>query len=222
MTINIIITGANRGIGLALTQHYALRGVNVYAVCRTASLELTNIPSVTVVEGIDVTKAEDLDYLSTFLTDVNIDVLINNAGILSEEVLGEIDASQIEQQFKVNALAPLLTTEALLGNLHSGAKVVLMSSRMGSLADNNSGSSYGYRMSKAALNAAGVSLAIDLKPKGISISLLHPGFVQTELVGNQGDVTTDEAAKQLIERISEINLDNTGTFKHANGRLLPW
>jgi NAD(P)-dependent dehydrogenase (short-subunit alcohol dehydrogenase family) len=130
--------------------------------------------------------------------------------------------TQIEQQFKVNALAPLLTTEALLGNLHSGAKVVLMSSRMGSLADNNSGSSYGYRMSKAALNAAGVSLAIDLKPKGISISLLHPGFVQTELVGNQGDVTTDEAAKQLIERISEINLDNTGTFKHANGRLLPW
>lgn len=222
MTTNIIITGANRGIGLALTQQYALSGVTVYAVCRRASLELTNIPGVTVVEGIDVSKAEDLSYLSTFLTGVNIDVLINNAGILSEEVLGEIDANQIEQQFKVNALAPLLTTEALLSNLHSGAKVVLMSSRMGSLADNNSGSSYGYRMSKAALNAAGVSLAIDLKPKGISVSLLHPGFVQTELVGNQGDLTTDEAAKKLIERIGEINLDNTGTFKHANGRLLPW
>ena len=153
---------------------------------------------------------------------VKIDILINNAGILTEELLCEIDYERIEQQFKVNAMGPLRTTEALLNQLHTGAKVVLITSRMGSLADNSSGASYGYRMSKAALNAAGVSLAHDLKPKGIAVCMLHPGFVQTDLVGYQGNINTQQSAKQIQARIKELTLNNSGWFKHANGEQIPW
>jgi len=119
-------------------------------------------------------------------------------------------------------MGPLRTTEALLNQLHTGAKVVLITSRMGSLADNSSGASYGYRMSKAALNAAGVSLAHDLKPKGIAVCMLHPGFVQTDLVGYQGNINTQQSAKQIQARIKELTLNNSGWFKHANGEQIPW
>lgn len=222
MNKNIVITGANRGIGLALTKQYTLAGNHVYAVCRTSTKALTELANVTIIEGIDLTTSDNVPYLKSKLTGVNINILINNAGILSEEILGEIDVNKLERQYQVNAVSPLMITEALLSNLHNGAKVILITSRMGSLSDNSSGSSYGYRMSKAALNAAGVSLAVDLKPKGIAVSLLHPGFVQTDLVGNQGDISADESAGKLIVRIEETTLSNSGSFRHANGQALPW
>ena len=222
MKKNIVITGANRGIGLALVQQYIANGDAVFAVCRNRSAELDAITQVSVIEGIDTVSTQDLHDLRDSLNGINIDVLINNAGVLSEEILGQIDYQRVEQQFKVNAMGPLRTTEMLIGNLQKGSKVAFISSRMGSISDNGSGGSYGYRMSKAALNAAAASLAIDLKPKGIAVGLLHPGFVQTSLVDFQGNLETSEAAELLEKRIQEISLENTGSFRHSNGENLPW
>ncbi len=126
------------------------------------------------------------------------------------------------QQFNVNAVGPLKTTQALLNNLKSGSKVAIITSRMGSISDNGSGGWYGYRMSKSAVNSAAVSLAQDLKSQGISVVLLHPGFVQTDLVGQKGDISASQSAGNLIERINDLSLQNSGSLVHANGETLPW
>jgi NAD(P)-dependent dehydrogenase (short-subunit alcohol dehydrogenase family) len=117
----------------------------------------------------------------------------------------------------------LRVTQALLPQLKKGAKIVLMTSRMGSIGDNTSGSSYGYRMSKAALSMAGKSLAYDLKPAGIAVAILHPGLVQTRMTGfSPSGITPEVSVKSLLERIEQLNLQNTGTFWHSNGEVLPW
>ena len=222
MSNNILITGANRGIGLALTEKYQARGDVVYAVCRTASAELLALKNVHIIDGIDVTQDLDLITLKGALKNIILDVVINNAGIMSEETLGEINFSAVLQQFNVNAVGPLKTTQALLNNLTSGSKVAIITSRMGSIGDNGSGGWYGYRMSKSAVNSAAVSLAQDLKPQGIAVVLLHPGFVQTDLVGQQGDVSASQSAGNLMTRINELSLQNSGSLVHANGESLPW
>lgn len=148
--------------------------------------------------------------------------MINNAGLLQDEKLGEIDYDSIRDQFEINTLAPLMVTEALLPNMSEGSKVALITSRMGSIADNESGGRYGYRASKAALNAFGKSLSLDLKDDGIAVALLHPGYVQTRMVNFGGHITPEEAAEGLLARIDELNLENTGGFWHSNGEQLPW
>lgn len=222
MQQNIVITGANKGIGLELTKAYQTKGDNVFALVRKSSKELDAIDDVTVIQNIDLGAVKDLSLLDKVLSSVHIDILINNAGILTKESLGQIDYDQVQNQFLVNAIGPLRLTEYLIPQLHKGSKVALITSRMGSLSDNTSGGSYGYRASKAALNIFGVSLARDLEPKGIAVGILHPGFVKTTLVGNQGDINATEAARRLMQRIEELNLKNTGSFKHANGEKLPW
>jgi len=222
MAKNVLITGANRGIGLALTDLYSKLGFNTIAVCRAASEELKSLKNTEIIAGIDVTLDSDLEHLNSSLGDRNIDILINNAGILRNESFPHIDYSDVETQFLVNALAPLKVTTTLQKRLDSGAKVILITSRMGSLEDNTSGGYYGYRMSKAALNAAGVSLAQDLKNKNVSVALLHPGFVQTEMVQNQGNITAEESASALADRIEQLNIENSGRFWHSNGEILPW
>ena len=166
--------------------------------------------------------AQALAQLADTLGGKSIDLLINNAGIFLNETLGKIDYDNIQQQFLINAEAPLRVTEALLGNLNTGAKIAFITSRMGSIADNGSGGYYGYRMSKAALNAAAMSLARDLKPRGIAVAILHPGFVQTAMVNFGGDISADESAQRLRQRIEGLTLDNSGTFWHSNGDVLPW
>lgn len=163
----VLITGANRGIGLALCKTYFAQGWKVIGVCRTASPELTE-SGARIIAGVDVTDPQALAQLADTLEGKPIDLLINNAGIFQHENLGAIDYNSIQQQFLINAEAPLRVTEAMLGNLNSGAKIAFITSRMGSIADNTSGGYYGYRMSKAALNAAAMSLARDLKPRGIA------------------------------------------------------
>ena len=153
----------------------------------------------------------------------NIDVLINNAGIVERISLDNLDLDSIRRQFEVNAIAPLRLTKALLPNLSNGSKVILMTSRMGSIDDNTSGGSYGYRMSKVALSMAGKSLSIDLRPKGIAVAILHPGLVRTRMTNfNQAGITAETSVKGLLSRIEELNLENTGTFWHQNGETLPW
>lgn len=221
MSATIVITGANRGIGLAFVKHYMARGNKVYGVCRHPSEELVS-SGASVIEGVDVSSASGAQHLKEALAGVAVDVLINNAGILRDESLAKINYDTVLEQFSVNAVGPLRITEALLDNLGEGAKVGLITSRMGSVADNTSGGRYGYRMSKAALNIAGKSLAEDLKGRGISVAILHPGYVQTRMVGFGGDISAEVAAQRLITRIDELNLDNTGTFWHSNGEVLPW
>ncbi len=219
--MNVVITGGNRGIGLALAKQYKAQGAKVYATCRNSCDDL-NSAGVNVISGVDVSQPDTLAEQLAPLADVNIDLLINNAGVLGRESIEDWDPNTIDYQFRVNALGPLLVTQTLLPNLASGSKVALITSRMGSMADNTSGNYYGYRMSKAALNAAGVSLANDLKPKGIAVALLHPGFVQTEMVGGAGDIDTTTCAERLVERIAELSIETTGRFVHSNGETLPW
>ncbi len=217
----VLVTGAARGIGLELCRHYNAHGDKVVAACRQASEALREL-GVEVVEGVDVAQAEGVARLRAALEGRPLDILINNAGVLANDALGEIDYDAVARQIAVNAIGPLRVTEALLPNLGRGAKVALVTSRMGSMADNGSGGYYGYRMSKAALNAAGVSLARDLAARGVAVALLHPGFVQTEMVGYAGDVTPREAAERLAARIAALDLAHSGTFWHANGEILPW
>ena len=128
----------------------------------------------------------------------------------------------MRQQFEVNALGPLRVTTALRPQLAAGGKVVLITSRMGSITDNSSGGMYGYRASKAALNAIGASLAQDLRGDGIAVGLLHPGYVRTDMTGHQGQVSPAQAAQGLRARIEALDIDTTGEFLHANGESLPW
>lgn len=221
MSKTIVITGANRGIGLSFTNLFLKRGDRVFAVCRQASPALAD-SGADIIEGVDVTDAEGITKLKGALKGISIDWLINNAGILRDEQLGHLDADSIRTQFETNALAPLLITEALMDNLAEEAKVALITSRMGSIADNTSGGRYGYRMSKAALNAAGKSLSVDLKSRGVALAILHPGLVGTDMIGGHGDITPDQAAERLTQRIDELTLDTTGTFWHSNGEVLPW
>ena len=221
MSKTIVITGANRGIGLSLTKHYVNRGCQVYALCRSAGSEQEN-SGAKVVEGVDVSSGNVSSVLSAALSGVKIDLLINNAGILKNEVLGNIDYDSIRNQFEVNALGPLKVTECLREQLTSNAKVLMITSRMGSIADNTSGGRYGYRMSKAALNIAAVSLANDLRSRGVAVGIVHPGLVGTDMIGGVGDITPDEAAARIAQRVEELSLDNSGTFWHSNGEVLPW
>ncbi len=216
----ILITGANRGIGLELSKQLLSRGDEVIAVCRTASEELQSL-KLRVIEGIDVCTDQSISSLQSQLGDEKLDWLINNAGILSVESLDSLDFGTMEQQFRVNALGPLRTTAGLLPNLPSGSKVGIVTSRMGSIEDNTSGSYYGYRMSKAAVNMAGMSLARDLKDRGVAVALLHPGMVATDMTGGRG-VPTEHSAAGLIQRMEALDLATTGSFWHAEGEQLPW
>lgn len=217
----VLITGANRGIGLAFTQHYLAAGHHVIAVCRQPSEELLN-SNASIIKDIDVSEASSMALLSEAIADQTIDILINNAGIFQNETVVDMNFEQIERQFHVNAVAPLRVVDALHDKMPAGSKIALITSRMGSIADNGSGAYYGYRMSKAALNAAGKSLAHDLKIRGISVAILHPGMVSTAMIGYAGDVTPEQAVKGLSARIEALNLANSGTFWHANGDTLPW
>ena len=214
-----LVTGANRGIGYELCRQLQAAG-DVIAVCRSSSPELDRL-KVQVEADIDIASDESVAQLAERLQGVAIDVLINNAGVAQKNTLDDLDFDSIRQQFEVNALGALRITQALLPNLRAGAKIVLITSRMGSIADNTSGSSYGYRMSKAALSMAGKSLSIDLQPRQIAVAILHPGMVSTDMTRHSG-IPAAESVRGILERIQQLNLQNSGTFWHANGEELPW
>ena len=216
-----VITGANRGIGLELARQLQARGDEVVGLCRISSDEL-NALDVEVIDGVDLTDAPSIANLPSRLENRSIDLLINNAGRLRRDTLDAPNDEEVLAQFVVNSLAPLRVTQALLPLLHTGSKIAHITSRMGSIDDNTSGGMYGYRMSKAALNAAGKSMALDLFQKGIAVAILHPGFVRTGMTRGNGLIDAPESAAGLLSRIDGLSLENTGTFWHMNGDVLPW
>jgi NAD(P)-dependent dehydrogenase (short-subunit alcohol dehydrogenase family) len=216
-----VVTGANRGIGLELVRQLAARGDSVVAACRETSPGLSAL-HVDVYENLDVSDEQSVAEFAGGLGDEPVDMLINNAGVLTTEELDSLDWGRMRHQFEVNALGPLRVTSALIPRMAKAGKIGILSSRVGSLQDNSSGGMYGYRMSKAAVNMAGVNLAHDLKPRGIAVFLFHPGYVKTGMTHGQGYTEPEEAARGLIERMDTLTLADTGTFWHANGEPLPW
>lgn len=219
--MNIVITGGNRGIGLELVKIYQDRGDQVYVICRQSNEDLKRLGA-QVVDEVDLTCPDVIRTINKRLSHIKIDLLINNAGVFENETLEDLNFESIQTQLTINTIAPLQICDALLPLIKHGGKIAFISSRMGSIADNNSGGYYGYRMSKAALNAAAKSLAIDLKSKEITISILHPGYVKTKMTNYNGDITPDEAAKGLYKQIEKLNLENSGSFWHSNGEKLTW
>ena len=202
---HIVITGANRGIGLALTRLFAERGDSVVVACRKSSAELRAL-KVEVHEDVEITDDNSVERFAAAIGEAPVDILVNNAAIRVPDSLRDMDLRQIRAQLEVNAIGPLR----------------VITSRSGSIGDNGSGGDYGYRMSKAAVNMAGVNLALELKPKGISVVLLHPGMVRTGMGGGSGAIEPEVSARRLVARIDELSLDTTGSFLHAEGRVLPW
>lgn len=216
----VLVTGANRGIGLELCRQLVDRGDEVIAVCRKGSDELRSL-NLVVIDGIDVTRDESVSKLREQPGLEKLDWLINNAGVLASDSLDKLDFEAMEWQFRVNTLGPLRVTCALLPRLDEGSKIGIITSRMGSISDNTSGGYYGYRISKAAVNMAGMSLAQDLKARGIAVALLHPGMVATDMTDGRG-VPVGQSARGLIKRMDALDMAHSGGFWHAEGEELPW
>ncbi len=212
--------GAGRGIGLELAKLLSQTHA-VTATSRRPSPALTAL-DVSHVTGVDICDRAALGAVAARFDSASLDLLIVVAGVLHRDTLGSIDDSQIQVQLDVNALGPVRVVDVFSDRLRDGAKVVVLTSRMGSMADNSSGGYYGYRMSKAALNAAAVSLAHDLSHRKIAVGILHPGYVQTDMTGGNGDLSPAASAQLLVARISELSLVQSGKFFHANGEGLPW
>lgn len=221
MSQTIVLIGANGGIGLELARQWQARGDEVIAAVRQPSEALRAL-GLRIIEGADIGRDDALDKLREALAGTRIDLLYCNAGVMHGEGVGDMAFDRIREQLEINSLGPLRAVEALLPNIPEGGRIGLMTSRMGSIADNDSGGMYGYRMSKAALNAAGKSLAVDLAPRGIHVAVLHPGFVRTAMTGHNGHIDPDEAAKRLIGLMDALNAARSGRFFHSDGSELPW
>ncbi len=217
-----LITGSNRGIGLELCKQIIERGDEVIATCREASSDLKNL-GVRIEEDIDISSEDSINNLRQALSGVELDCLIHNAGIYEFNSIDNFDHESIIRQFVVNALSPLSMTRSLKGLLKKYSKIGFITSRMGSIGDNSSGSSYGYRMSKVALSMAAKSLSRDFLKEDIYVAILHPGLVSTRMTGfTKNGISTVESATGLLKRIDSLNKNNTGTFWHTNGEILPW
>ena len=231
MTKNVFITGASRGIGLELTRQYLSAGDHVFAAARNpscdalAALKSQYADTLTPVT-LDVTDAASIAAAVGTLGDTPIHLLINNAGIFKSKptALDTLDESTWAEEFRVNAISPLMVTRALKSNLAAaGSSVVgMMSSKMGSISDNTSGGDYSYRSSKAALNAVSVSLAKDLAELGISVIAMHPGWVQTDMGGPNALIDVPTSAKGLKALLDKADLSVSGQFFDYSGTALPW
>jgi len=217
-----LITGSNRGIGLELCKQIFNRGDEVIATCRKATTELKNL-GVRIEEDVDISSEDSITSLRQKLLGIKLDCLIHNAGIYEFNSIDDLDQQSIIRQFVVNALSPLSMTKSLKSLLKRSSKIAFITSRMGSIGDNSSGSSYGYRMSKVALSMAAKSLSRDLLKEEIHVAILHPGLVSTRMTGfTKYGISTEESVNGLLKRIDSLNKNNTGTFWHTNGEILPW
>ena len=220
--MRIVVTGANRGIGLELVRQLAARGDSVDACMRDPD-KATPLANVTV-HRLDVTDQGSVDALAKAI-DAPVDVVINNAGInRPRQRLSDLDLDATAEIYATNAIGPLRVVHALLPHVRRGPakKLVHITSGMGSIADNQRGESYGYRMSKAALNMMSKSMAVDLRGDGIISFVINPGWVQTDLGGASAPTPVADSAAGIIKRIDEATLETSGTFLNWNGGNYPW
>ena len=230
--MNVLITGANRGIGLEMVRHAMQQGWRVFACCRDPhnADNLFNIARLSngriSVHIADMLELATVQALSYELRHESIDILINNAGIYGSDknTFGAVDVDSWLQTFQVNSIAPLKMVEAFSEQLMLGQRrlVACMSSKMGSMADNGYGNSYIYRSSKAALNAVVKSLSIDLKEKGVISVALHPGWVKTEMGGPNAEISTAECVTQIFTNLSTLTINDSGRFIDIDGTDIPW
>jgi NAD(P)-dependent dehydrogenase (short-subunit alcohol dehydrogenase family) len=216
-----VVTGANRGIGLELVRQLRARGDVVHAAARKPG-DLAALGAI--VHDVDVTDQASVDAMARAI-DTPIDLLINNAGInRPHQKLHDLDLAMTAELYAVNAIGPLRVTAALLPHLRrgTGKKIVHITSGMGSIADNQRGESYGYRMSKAALNMMSKSMSIDLRSDGIISFVINPGWVQTDLGGATAPVAVADSARGIIARIDAATLETSGTFQNWDGKTYPW
>lgn len=223
----LLITGANRGIGLEFVKQYAADGWDIIAYCRDPkeAKELQAIKGKVTVEALDVTDYAAVDTLAQKYAERAIDLLINNAGIYGTRnpALSIGDPDVYLKVLQVNSVAPMKVALAFLPALKRAkqAKIATISSRMGSVGL-GTGGSYVYRASKAAINAAMHNLAIDLKNDGITCIVLHPGWVKTDMGGAGADITAETSVTGLRQTIAHAELDDTGKFFNYDGSEIPW
>ena len=216
----VLITGANRGIGFSFAKYYKNAGYNVIATARTKSKELQDLG----VKQVELDVASDLSVskLVSKLENEKIDLLINNAGVLCRDSFQDVTRDEMIRQFSINGVAPLLVAREVLPLIVKGGKVVNITSSMGSIEENGSGSYYAYRASKAALNMVTKGMALDLKPHNIAVLGLHPGYIKTDMTNGNGDMFPDEAVTRMAVRIEELSMENSGQFRHRDGRIIPY
>lgn len=219
--MNIVIVGGNRGIGLELVKQYKERGDEVLVLCRNSSNELEDL-GVTVVKDIDVTDDSLIDSIATKVPFDQIDILIHVSGVLLSDSLSSINFENMRKSFEVNTLGPLKTILGLKSKLRNQSKIGIVTSRVGSIEDNSSSNNYAYRTSKTAVNMIGKCLSLDLKEDGVSVALLHPGYVRTDMTHGNGLIEADESAKGLIVQMDKLSLETTGIFVHTSGEILTW
>jgi NAD(P)-dependent dehydrogenase (short-subunit alcohol dehydrogenase family) len=227
----VLVTGANRGIGLEFVQQLLNRNDRVIATCRdfVAAADLQTLksenPELELLQ-LDATSDESIDQFASSLKGVAIDIFINNAGVYGprDAQFGNVTSESWAIVMQVNAIAPLLLTQVLIDNFAKGKgkKLVYITSKMGSIEDNQGGGSYVYRSSKSALNAVVKSIAVDLGREGISAAVLHPGWVQTDMGGPSALIDTQTSVSGMLSVIDNLDSENTGSFFNYDGTIIPW
>jgi NAD(P)-dependent dehydrogenase (short-subunit alcohol dehydrogenase family) len=229
----ILITGANRGIGLEFTRRYAGDGLTVHACCRNPA-QATDLQALAketdgrvVVHALDVTDGASVADLAGELGDTPLDMIINNAGIYGPREgsqFGQIEYDAWPEVMTVNVMGPMRVAEALAANLAKGKEklLVTISSRMGSMAENTSGGAYIYRSSKAAVNAVVKSLSVDLAPLRITAVAFHPGWVRTDMGGSGAAISAEESVAGMRAAIAKLEPADNGTFWNYDGSPMPW
>lgn len=230
---NALITGANRGLGLEFVKQLASQGWHVFACCRNPenaealnSLALASAGKIEI-HALHVEDCQQIKQLALALSGQQIDLLINNAGMYPDRASGSFGNTSTTawiKAFEVNAIAPMKMAEAFVEHVSASQMktIVTISSKMGSVADNTSGGSYLYRSSKAAVNIITKSLSVDLRPRGIKIALLHPGWVKTDMGGPNALITAKESVSSMIALINRLGFQDSGKFLAFDGAEIPW
>lgn len=220
----VLITGASRGIGLGLLRHYAAAGWQVLACCREP--EAVDAPDGVERIALDVADDARIAALADGLAGRPIDLLINNAGIYGprDAVVGNVKSADWLEVLRINTIAPMMVTQALLPNIRAGNRkiIAIVSSKVGSIADNSSGNSYIYRSSKTAVNQVSKSLSIDLRAEDITVVALHPGWVQTDMGGPNALISTETSIHGMTTLLDRLTPDDSGKFFNYDGAEIPW
>ena len=225
---SVLITGANRGLGLEFTRQYAADGWRVFAACRdpAGARDLAAVEGDVFAETLDVDDGPQVAALANKLSGQPIDVLINNAGIYGPKDVTRdtVDYDAWGQVFRTNTMSPLAVSAAFAANVAQGGqkKIITLSSIMGSIAENDSSGAFIYRSSKAAVNAVMKSLAGDLKSEGITVAVLHPGWVRTDMGGPDAAIEAPESVTGMRAVIAGLKESDSGRFLNYDGTEIPW